>query len=49
MPPVTVVCSLSHCHDTSPDVGIDIVKSAHPTVAVGRMQEIHDACCGKGK
>jgi len=49
MLPVAVVCSLSCCHDASLDVSIDIMESMHPTVVVGRMQEIHDACCGKGK
>ncbi len=49
MLPVTVVCSLSCCRDASLDISVDSMESMHPTVAVSSMQEIHDACCGRGK
>jgi len=37
MLPLMVMCSLSCHHNTSPDVGVDIVESMHPTVMVGRV------------
>jgi len=47
--PIMVAWCLSHCHNSSTDVGINIADSTCLTCMFGRQQHIHDACWGSGK